>query len=70
MVESVPSRARRDLRAFRFRLRHDQILRERLRYLKQMATLALAHELGFQITLDDLRSARPKARKRSQRRNQ
>jgi hypothetical protein len=70
MVELSPSRAKRDLKAFRFRLRHDQILRERLRYDKQMATLALANELGFQITLDDLRSAKPKTRKRSQRRNQ
>lgn len=41
-------------RAFRFRLRHDQFLRQRLKRAKQEATLALARELGFELTLEDL----------------
>ena len=45
---------RSELQAFRFRLRHDHILRQRLRRAKQEATLALAHELGFELSLEDL----------------
>ena len=54
----------RELRAFRFRLRHDQLLRQRLRHAKQEATVALARELGFAISVDDLqtRKGRPSRR--------
>ena len=45
---------RSELQAFRFRLRHDHILRQRLRRAKQEATMALAHELGFELSLEDL----------------
>jgi predicted ribosomally synthesized peptide with nif11-like leader len=51
---------RSELQAFRFRLRHDHLLRQRLRHAKQEATVALARELGFEITLDDLRLPRSK----------
>jgi hypothetical protein len=45
---------RSELQAFRFRLRHDHLLRQRLRRAKQEATLALAQELGFELSLEDL----------------
>jgi hypothetical protein len=49
---------RSELKAFRFRLRHDYLLRQRLRRAKQEATLALARELGFELTLADLGKAK------------
>ena len=52
---------RRELQAFRFRLRHDHLLRQQLRRAKQEATLALAQELGFELSLDDLQNRRKKA---------
>jgi hypothetical protein len=58
---------RSELQAFRFRLRHDHLLRQRLRRAKQEATFALARELGFEITLDDLRSPRSKRLRQSKR---
>lgn len=54
--------SRQELRAFRFRLRHDQLLRQRLRRAKQQATLALAQELGFALTLEDLQGRRAKGK--------
>jgi predicted ribosomally synthesized peptide with nif11-like leader len=57
-----------DLKAFRFRLRHDHLLRQRLRRAKQEATLALARELGFELTHDDLQ--RGNARKPGQKRKE
>jgi predicted ribosomally synthesized peptide with nif11-like leader len=53
-VQSEAGAVSRELRAFRFRLRHDQLLRQRLRHAKQEATVALARELGFAISVDDL----------------
>ena len=53
----------RELRAFSFRLRHDQLLRKRLRHAKQEATVALARELGFAISVDDLQR-KPRRRDR------
>lgn len=44
-----------DYRDFHFRLRHDHLLRRRLRRAKKEATLALALELGFVLTIDDLK---------------
>jgi hypothetical protein len=44
-----------DYREFRFRLRHDRLLRLRLRHARDLAAVELARELGFSITLDDLR---------------
>lgn len=44
----------RDYRDFRFRLRHDLLLRRRLRRAKQEATISLARELGFNLTFEDL----------------
>ena len=55
-MPSSPGSDRSELKDFRFRLRHDQLLRKRLRHAKQEATVALARELGFEITVDDLRS--------------
>ena len=49
-----------ELQAFRFRLRHDHLLRQRLRRAKQEATLALAQELGFELSLEDLQGRRKK----------
>jgi hypothetical protein len=50
----APGSDRSELQAFRFRLRHDHILRQRLRQAKQKATLALALELGFELSIEDL----------------
>ena len=52
---------RSEFQAFRFRLRHDHLLRQRLRRAKQEATLALARELGFELSLEDLQNRRKKA---------
>ena len=49
-----------ELQAFRFRLRHDHLLRQRQRRAKQEATLALAQELGFELSLEDLQGRRKK----------
>lgn len=54
MADPAPRQPSRDLRAFRFRLRHDHLLRQRLRRAKQEATVALAQELGYAIRVDDL----------------
>jgi len=43
-----------DLRAFLFRLRHDRLLRLRLRRLRAQAVVNLANELGYLISADDL----------------
>jgi hypothetical protein len=48
-----PSKEYRD---FRFRLRHDRLLRLRLRHARYRAEVELARELGYAITMDDLRS--------------
>jgi hypothetical protein len=53
----------RDYRDFRFRLRHDHFLRRRLRRAKQEATIALARELGFILTIDDLQGPKKRERK-------
>lgn len=47
-----------DYAAFRFRLRHDRLLRLRLRHARHQVEIELARELGFSITLDDLRGGR------------
>lgn len=47
-----PSKEYRD---FRFRLRHDRLLRLRLRHARYRAEVELARELGYAITMDDLR---------------
>jgi len=62
-MASAPGSDRSELQAFRFRLRHDHLLRQRLRRAKQEATLALARELGFELSLEDLqgRGRRTKA---------
>lgn len=69
MTKSPYSYAGSDLRAFRFRLRHDHILRARLRHLKQLATIELARELGFQITLEDLKSVKSNSKDRTRTRS-
>ena len=66
-MASSPPDDRSELKAFRFRLRHDHLLRQRLRRAKQEATLALARELGFEITLEDLCRKTSKAPKQSRR---
>jgi predicted ribosomally synthesized peptide with nif11-like leader len=53
-MASSPGSDHSELKAFRFRLRHDQLLRQRLRHAKQEATLALARELGFELSIEDL----------------
>ena len=55
-----PSKQYRD---FRFRLRHDRLLRLRLRHARYLAEVELAKELGYAITMDDLRG--PKHAKHS-----
>jgi len=50
----------RDYQDFRFRLRNDHLLRQRLRLAKQEAVIALAKELGFNLTLHDLRGLKKK----------
>lgn len=60
-MASPPGSDRSELQAFRFRLRHDHLLRQRLRRAKQEATLALAQELGFELSLEDLQNRRKKA---------
>ena len=55
-MASAPGSDRSELQAFRFRLRHDHLLRQRLRRAKQEATLALARELGFELSLEDLQA--------------
>ena len=47
-----------DLLAFRFRLRHDRLLRLRLRHARHQVTVELAKELGFSITLAELNGKR------------
>ena len=44
-----------DYRDFRFRLRHDRLLRLRLRHARYRAAVELARELGYSITVEDLR---------------
>lgn len=62
MPDTPAACSKRDLRDFRFRLRHDHILKMRLRHLKQLATISLARELGFQITLDELKVMKPNSK--------
>ena len=52
------NRTSSDLLAFRFRLRHDHLLRLRLRRARHQATVELANELGFSITLAELSGKR------------
>lgn len=61
MADPAPRQPSRDLRAFRFRLRHDHLLRQRLRRAKQEATVALAQELGYAISVNDLQR-KPRSR--------
>ena len=53
-MPAAPGSDRSELQAFRFRLRHDHLLSQRLRRAKQEATLALARELGFELSIEDL----------------
>jgi len=53
----------KDYRDFRFRLRHDRLLRLRLRHARYRAEVELDRELGYTITMDDLRA--PKTAKHS-----
>jgi hypothetical protein len=53
----------RDYRDFRFRLRHDHFLRRRLRRAKQEATIELARELGFILTIDELQNKKKRKNK-------
>ncbi len=65
MADPSPTFAAKELRAFRTRLRHDHLLRQRLRRARMEATVALAHELGFVFTLDDLLSYSTKGKRRA-----
>ena len=47
----MASQSQQDARAFRFRLRHDQILRQRLRHAKLKAIQDLAAELGYRFDI-------------------
>jgi len=65
-----PSKSRsKNYQDFRFRLRHDILLRQRLRRAKQEATINIARELGFDLSLEDLQK-KPKNRSKVQRRQQ
>ena len=63
-MASSPGSDRSELQAFRFRLRHDHLLRQQLRRAKQEATLALARELGFELSIEDLQGQRQSSRKK------
>ena len=63
-MPAAPGADRSELQAFRFRLRHDHILSQRLRRAKQEATLALARELGFELSIEDLQGQRQRSRKK------
>lgn len=52
----------RDYQDFRFRLRNDHLLRQRLRLAKQEVVITIAKELGFNLTLDDLRGQKRKGK--------
>jgi hypothetical protein len=53
-----------EYRAFRFRVRHDVFLRLRLKQASPAETLAIAHNLGFLITSQDLELAHQSASRR------
>lgn len=56
-------RRSRDYQDFRFRLRHDHLLRQRLRRAKQEVVIAIARDLGFNLTLDDLQARKRTAKR-------
>jgi hypothetical protein len=59
----MASQSQQDARAFRFRLRHDQILRQRLRHAKLKAIQDLAAELGYRFDIDEFKSAKRNLRR-------
>lgn len=59
----MASQSQQDARAFRFRLRHDQILRQRLRYAKLKAIQDLAAELGYRFAIDEFKPAKRNLRR-------
>ncbi len=65
MVDSSSTAAAKELRAFRTRLRHDHLLRQRLRRARLEVTVALAQELGFDLTIDHLLSGSAKGKRRA-----
>ena len=54
-VFKMANQSQQDARAFRFRLRHDQILQQRLRQAKLKAVQDLAADLGFRFEIEDFR---------------
>lgn len=65
MADSSSIAATKELRAFRARLRHDHLLRQRLRRARLEATVALAQELGFALTIEHLLSCSAKGKRRA-----
>ena len=53
-MPKTDEKSSRDYRDFRFRLRHDHLLRHRLSGENRANVIAIARELGFNLTLDDL----------------
>jgi hypothetical protein len=61
-VFEMANQSQQDARAFRFRLRHDHLLQQRLREAKLKAVQDLAAELGYCFEIEDFKPAKRKLR--------
>ena len=59
-VFEMANQSQQDARAFRFRLRHDHLLQQRLREAKLKAVQDLAAELGYRFEIEDFKPAKRK----------
>lgn len=62
-VFEMANQSQQDARAFRFRLRHDHLLQQRLREAKLKAIQDLAAELGYRFEIEDFKPAKRKLRR-------
>jgi hypothetical protein len=62
-VFEMANQSQQDARAFRFRLRHDHILRRRLRQAKLKAIQDLAAEIGYCFEIEDFKLTKRKRRR-------
>lgn len=60
LIFEMVNQSQQDARAFRFRLRHDQILQNCLRQAKLKAIQDLAAELGYHFEIEDFKPAKRK----------
>jgi len=58
----MDQQAERDVQAFRFRVRHDHILRQRLRAAKLKAVQEVAQSLGYEFSPEDFLSGKKKSK--------